>query len=161
VTPDAVDPIGRSLITQLDDEPILAFTNKPEERLGAILNSSRSVTRDELLDGLDEADQTFAAEVRKAIFTFKHVAERVDERDVPAILKSVDNDTLVTALASATDEATKISAEFIFANISSRMAEQLRRPSKNVAKWAKRMAKSLWQKLSPVFETLPKQVKYF
>jgi flagellar motor switch protein FliG len=126
VTPDAVDRIGRSLITQLDDEPILAFTNKPEERLGAILNSSRSVTRDELLDGLDEADQTFAAEVRKAIFTFKHVAERVDERDVPAILKSVDNDTLVTALASATDEATKISAEFIFANISSRMAEQLR-----------------------------------
>ncbi|WP_439142515.1 flagellar motor switch protein FliG [Planktotalea sp.] len=126
VTPDAVDRIGRSLISQLDDEPILAFTNKPEERLGAILNSSRSMTRDELLDGLDEADQSFAAEVRKAIFTFKHIAERVDERDVPAVLKSVDNDMLVTALASATAPTTKASADFIFANISSRMAEQLR-----------------------------------
>ncbi|WP_375265079.1 FliG C-terminal domain-containing protein [Planktotalea sp.] len=126
VTPDAVDRIGRSLISQLDDEPILAFTNKPEERLGAILNSSRSMTRDELLDGLDEADQSFAAEVRKAIFTFKHIAERVDERDVPAVLKSVDNDILVTALASATAPTTKASADFIFAKISSRMAEQLR-----------------------------------
>jgi len=118
--------VVRFLISPLDDEPILAFTNKPEERLGAILNSSRSMTRDELLDGLDEADQSFAAEVRKAIFTFKHIAERVDEHDVPAVLKSVDNDILVTALASATAPTTKASADFIFANISSRMAEQLR-----------------------------------
>ena len=126
VTPDAVDRIGRSLISLLDDEPVPAFSSKPEERVGAILNSSRSFTRDDVLEGLDQEDQDFATEVRKAIFTFKHIAERLDMRDVPVVLKSVNNDTLVTALASATAEATKASAEFILNNISSRMAEQLR-----------------------------------
>lgn len=126
VTPDAVDRIGRSLISQLDEEPVLAFNTKPEDRVGAILNSSRSLMRDALLDGLDDDDQHFASEVRKAIFTFKHIVERVDARDIPAVLKSVDNDTLVTALASASDEAAKASADFILENTSSRMADQLR-----------------------------------
>lgn len=126
VTPDAVDRIGRALITQLEDEPIRAFETLPEDRVGAILNSSRSATRDALLDGLNDDDQDFASEVRKAIFTFKHIVERVDARDVGSVLKSVENDTLVTALAAAKSDITKPSAEFILENISSRMADQLR-----------------------------------
>ncbi len=126
VTPDAVDRIGRALIAQLEDEPVRAFESQPVDRVGAILNSSRSVTRDALLDGLDDQDQDFATEVRKAIFTFKHIVERVDARDVSSVLKSVDNDTLVTALASATSDLTKPSADFILNNISARMADQLR-----------------------------------
>ena len=103
VTPDAVDRIGRALIAQVEDEPIRAFESQPVDRIGAILNSSRSVTRDDMLIGLDEEDQEFATEVRKAIFTFKHIVERVDARDVPSVL----NDTLVSALASATHELTR------------------------------------------------------
>jgi len=78
------------------------------------------------LIGLDEEDQEFVTEVRKAIFTFKHIVNRVDARNFSSLLKSVDNDTLVTALASATHELTKQSADFILANISGRMADQLR-----------------------------------
>ena len=126
VTPDAVDRIGRALIAQVEDEPIRAFESQPVDGIGAILNSSRSVTRDDMLIGLDEEDQEFATEVRKAIFTFKHIVERVDARDVSSVLKSVYNDTLVTALASATHELTRPSADFILANISGRMADQLR-----------------------------------
>ena len=81
------------------------------------------MTRDDLLIGLDEEGQEFATEVRKAIFTFIHIVERVDARDVSSALKSVDNNTLVTAHASATHELTKQSADFILANISGRMAD--------------------------------------
>ncbi|MEP5151844.1 FliG C-terminal domain-containing protein [Planktotalea sp.] len=126
VTPDAVDRIGRALIAQLENEPERAFESAPVDRIGAILNSSRSATRDALLEGLNSEDEDFAKEVRKAIFTFKHIAARVDARDVAAILRVVDNDTLVTALAAATDELTKPSADFILDNISKRLAEQMR-----------------------------------
>lgn len=125
VTPDAVDRIGRALIGQIEDEPLRAFENQPVDRVGAILNSSRTATRDALLDGLDAEDQEFASEVRKAIFTFKHIAARVDARDVSAVLREVENDTLVTAIAAAIDEVTKPSADFILANISKRLAEQI------------------------------------
>lgn len=126
VTPDAVDRIGRALIAQHEDAPELAFDNPPVDRVGAILNSSRSATRDALLEGLDAEDEGFASQVRKAIFTFKHIAARVDARDIPAILRTVDNETLVRALAAASDPVTQPSAEHILSNISARMADQLR-----------------------------------
>jgi flagellar motor switch protein FliG len=126
VTPDAVERIGIALTAQLEDEPVRAFTNPPVDRLGAILNSSRSITRDDLLEGLDSQDQEFATEVRKAIFTFKHIATRVDARDIAAVLRGVDNATLITALAGATVSPLKGSADFILSNMSSRMADQLR-----------------------------------
>lgn len=126
VTPDAVDRIGRALVAQLEDTPEVAFDNPPVDRVGAILNSSRSAMRDAILEGLDAEDEDFAGKVRKAIFTFKHIATRVDAKDVPAILRAVNNDVLVTALAAATDELTAPAAEHILSNISTRMADQLR-----------------------------------
>ncbi|MGH1578064.1 flagellar motor switch protein FliG [Planktotalea sp.] len=126
ITPDAVARIGGALIAKIESEPERAFENPPVDRVGAILNSSRSATRDALLDGLNAQDEDFASEVRKAIFTFKHIATRVDARDVSALLRVVDNDTLITALAGATDDLTKPSAEFILANISNRLADQFR-----------------------------------
>ncbi|WP_366513894.1 FliG C-terminal domain-containing protein [Planktotalea sp.] len=126
VTPDAVERIGLALTTQLGDEPVRAFTNPPVDRLGAIFNSSRSATRDDLLEGLDSQDQEFATKVRKAIFTFKHIATRIDARDIAAVLRGVDNATLITALAGATVSPLKESADFILSNMSSRIADQIR-----------------------------------
>lgn len=126
VAPNAVDRIGLSLTRQLDSIPDKAFKNAPGDRVGAILNSSNSTTRNALLDGLDDSDQAFANQVRKAIFTFKHIAERLDPRDVPQVLRMVSNDQLIIAMSFATNDADATSAEFILNNISKRMAEQLR-----------------------------------
>ncbi len=127
IAPGAVERIGRSLLQQIEEAPIPAFPTPPVERVGAILNSSRSATRDEVLDGLKQEDEDFAEQVRKAIFTFKHIATRVDLKDVPALLRTVDADTLTLALASALqDEKLAPSAEHILNNISARMADQLR-----------------------------------
>ena len=126
VTPEAVDRIGLSLASQLDNRPVPAFDDAPGERLGAILNQSPAATREEMLAGLDETDADFARTVRKAIFTFAHIPARVAKSDVPKLIRAVDQETLVMALTAAGSGDDAETAEFILNNISSRMANSLR-----------------------------------
>ncbi len=125
VSPDTVDKIGRSLAEQLDNQPARAFDDGPIERVGAILNFSPATTRDEVLEGLEQDDAGFASAVRKAIFTFANIPKRIDPRDVPKIIRRVDQAQLVTALAAATGPL-EDAAEFILGAMSKRMAAQLR-----------------------------------
>jgi len=126
VTPDAVDRIGLSLAAQLDAEPLKAFDNGPVERVGAILNSTRAVTRDDVLEGLDETDSGFAELVRRAIFTFANIPQRIAARDIPKVVRTLDQDALLTALTGAEDAGMQDSADYILENMSGRMADQLR-----------------------------------
>ncbi|MGB3243401.1 MAG: FliG C-terminal domain-containing protein, partial [Sulfitobacter sp.] len=126
VTPDAVDRIGLSLATQLGDVPASAFDVGPVERVGAILNSSTTLTRDDVLTGLDETDQGFAEAVRKAIFTFGNIPGRIAARDIPRVLREVDQPQLVIALAGAEAAGYGATMAFILENMSARMADQLR-----------------------------------
>ncbi|MDQ2095180.1 flagellar motor switch protein FliG [Rhodalgimonas zhirmunskyi] len=136
VTPEAVDRIGLSLAAQFEMAPPRAFDKGPEERLGAILNVSQADTRDDVLTGLDEADLDFSARVRKAIFTFAHIAERLQPVDVPKITRDVDPGQLVLALAyaSAATAPFQTSANFILDNISKRMAENIREEIREAGK---------------------------
>jgi flagellar motor switch protein FliG len=126
IAPQTVARIGEALASELGREKPRAFTGGPVERVGAILNFSRAATRNDVLTGLDETDPTFATAVRKSIFTYLNIPARVGPRDVPKLLKKVDQKVLVTALAASTSEETRPTAEFILANISQRMAESLR-----------------------------------
>ena len=127
VGPTTVARIGDALIAQLDSEAPRAFEGGPVERVGAILNFSPSTTRDDVLDGLDKEDREFANEVRKAIFTFVNIPERIDPRDVPKITREVEQTVLITALAAAQgkEKETK-AAEFILSSMSQRLAQQMR-----------------------------------
>jgi flagellar motor switch protein FliG len=127
VDPDTVRRIGLSLAAQLDAEPVRAFPEGPVQRIGAILNSSRAATRDDVLEGLEETDSDFAAEVRRAIFTFANIPDRVAPRDVPRVLRGLDQGVLVSALAHAEgDPAMARARDFILDNTSKRMADGLR-----------------------------------
>ena len=126
VDPETVRRIGQSLAAQLDTQPPRAFEAGPVERVGAILNVSTAVTRDEVLKGLDETDAAFAQKVRRAIFTFAHIPARIAGRDVPKIARIVDQPVLVTALAAATTGDAAEAATFLLANLSQRMAQTLR-----------------------------------
>jgi len=125
IDPDTVRRIGLALASQLDAQPAKAFDTGPEERVGAILNVSSAAVRDALLDGLTADDAGFADKVRKAIFTFGHITARVSARDVPKLVRVVDQATLVTALAGAAGALAPV-VEFILANMSQRMAQGLR-----------------------------------
>ncbi|TMV06379.1 flagellar motor switch protein FliG [Ruegeria sediminis] len=126
VTPEAVERIGWSLTSQLDQKPVPAFSEAPGARVGAILTQSAAATRDGLLDALDEEDADFAGAVRRAIFTFAHIPGRIPSRDVPAITRGVEQAVLVNALAGASAEEDRIAAEYLLSNMSTRMADSLR-----------------------------------
>lgn len=134
VEPAVVDRIGRAIAEQLDAQPTKAFADGPVERVGAILNFSPAATRDDVLEGLDAEDQAFAEEVRKAIFTFANIPDRIDARDVPKITRDVDPAVLITALAGAMGGPMEASAEFILGAMSKRMADQLREEIGNLGK---------------------------
>lgn len=128
ISPDAVRRIGAALAADYGRGSDIAFEKAPVQRLGAILNSTVTDTREDVLEGLDGTDPDFASDVRKAIFTFKDIALRVKPTDIPNSIRSIDGDDLTTAIAAslAGDEALVKSAEFILANVSQRMAAQIR-----------------------------------
>lgn len=127
VDPETVRRIGTALVQQLDSQPPRAFDAGPVERMGAILNVSTAQKRDEVLAGLEDEDAGFAEQVRRAIFTFAHLPQRLAPRDVPRVLRLVDAPRLVTALTSALATPNlAAAAEFLLSNVSGRMAEGLR-----------------------------------
>ncbi|GAB4268275.1 MAG: FliG C-terminal domain-containing protein [Pararhodobacter sp.] len=129
ISPMMVERIGTSIASELDNRPPRAFSVAPAARIGAILNSASAPVRDALLEGLTEQDEGFAEGVRKAIFTFGHIHERLEPRDVPKVLREVSQKDLITALAAALprpDSDDGRSAEFLLANMSQRMAASLR-----------------------------------
>lgn len=127
IDPETVRRIAAAILMQIDSQPAKAFDTGPVERVGAILNVSPAVTRDEVLQGLEAEDAAFAEQVRKAIFTFVHIPRRIQPRDVPKIIRVVDQAVLVTAMAAAVGKPEfEETTEFILANISQRMAQGLR-----------------------------------
>jgi len=128
VSPDIVRRIGRALAEDYGNPENLAFEKAPVQRLGAILNQSTSDTREDVLEGLTVTDQAFAADVRRAILTFKDIATRVKPTDIPNCIRSVDGQVLTTAVAAGLDGNAEdvAAAEFILESISQRMAAQIR-----------------------------------
>lgn len=125
IAPAAVAHIGSALAARLDTAAPRAFDTGAGARVGAILNVSPAATREAVLRGLEEEDQAFADEVRRAIFVFADIPARIAPRDIPRLLREVDQAVLVTALAGA-EGADAQAAEFVLGNISQRMAANLR-----------------------------------
>lgn len=127
IDPDTVRRIGMSFAAQVDQQPVKAFEVDPGERVGAILNIAAALTRDDVLKGLQETDAGFAEIVRRSIFTFEHIKARLAARDVPKVVRVVDQPVLVTALAAAMNNPEQVeSAEHILENLSQRMAQSLK-----------------------------------
>lgn len=127
IDPETVRRIGLSLAAQLDTQPAKAFETDPVQRVGAILNVSAALTREDVLQGLQETDADFAQQVRKSIFTFVHMPKRLLGRDIPKVIRLTDPAALVTALA-ACDGNPELEAarDFTLSNMSQRMAQSLR-----------------------------------
>lgn len=126
VTPDAIQRIGRALASMLSIQQMRVFDEGPVERVGAILNFSRAATRNAVLAGLDETDRDFAEEVRKAIFTFANIPERIDPRDIPKIVRQLEQDVFVRALSAALAGDLKPAGDFLLAGLSQRMADSIK-----------------------------------
>lgn len=153
VAPETVYRIGVSLAQQLDTRPPRAFSDGPVDRVGAILNSATTATREDVLAGLEHADAEFAEQVRRAIFTFANIPARIDARDIPKILREVDQADLVTALAGAAGDAAA-AADFILANMSQRMADNLRDEAQELGQVGEKEAEAAMNGIVAAIRTL-------
>lgn len=132
VAPSVVSRIGSALVQEHCQVRVPAFPDPATDRVGAILNSGTSVMRDGVLQGLDsgeDGDELFATGVRKRIFTYIDIPDRIEKTDVPAILRVVSAEDLAKAIAFSVnheDLELKNTAEFILSNMSQRMAQQVR-----------------------------------
>ena len=125
ILPEVVRRIGVALAADLRAEPPREFTATAVKRLGAILNISPALTREEVLTGLDEEEPDLADKVRREIFTFENIPQRIEEKDVPAIVRTIAQDTLVLAIAGATGRAL-LAGDFILSRLTQRLADSIR-----------------------------------
>ncbi|WP_278922375.1 MULTISPECIES: flagellar motor switch protein FliG [Pseudophaeobacter] len=126
VTPETVDRIGLSLAGQVDARPDLAFSSTPGQRVGAILTEAAAAKREEVLFALEEEDQEFATDVRKSIFTYALLAQRMQPLDVPKLMRILAAPDVITAIAFASDPDDVATSEFLLDNMSNRMANNIR-----------------------------------
>jgi flagellar motor switch protein FliG len=99
-------------------------TRKPADVIGSMMNSVSVSQRARLLEQLEQEKPKLAKQVQKIMFGFADIAERVDPRDAGAVLKAVDEATLVLALKHAQTNAPKV-VSFFLNNISKRLGQRL------------------------------------
>ena len=86
-----------------------------------ILNNIEKVHEDRIFDQLTEIDPELAEEIRSKMFTFDDLIF-IDDRGTQALLKEIDNQVLILALKTASEEV----KQKFFNNISQRAAEMIR-----------------------------------
>ncbi|WP_220749639.1 MULTISPECIES: FliG C-terminal domain-containing protein [Jannaschia] len=153
VTPEAVSRIGNALGRQSDSRAQPAFETAAVTRVANILNLATSAVRQALLDRLEATDPGFAARVRKTVFSFENIPQRLDPRDAPRVLRGVDNAVLVTALAGANAAQAKV-GEFLLSAISSRLADQIREDIGNAGKVTSDQAEEAMAEIVTAIRTL-------
>lgn len=122
----ALRRIGLALVQAVEAMPRPALAGAPAEKVGAILNHASPAMREEVLTGLDAEDRSFAAHVRRNIFTWANIPARVAARDTPRVLRQLDQAALAKALAGATAPDDAAVVDYILASVPSRMADALR-----------------------------------
>ena len=125
ISPELVSRIGEHVASVLESAPKNAFPKPATARVGAILNTTAKDAREKVLEALFNRDATFAGGVKRAIFAFGHIPQRVLPTDIPGIMRDIDQDTIITAIAAGMAEE-PMAAEFILENMSKRLAEQIR-----------------------------------
>lgn len=97
----------------------------PAELIAGMMNHVSVRTRDRLVEALEGSAPKLAESVRKIMFTFEHIPERISPRDVGMVVKAVDEATLMKAMKHGLGRSPK-AVEHILANISKRLAERMR-----------------------------------
>lgn len=118
----------RTLSDMIEKEFLAPLRNSskgrnPGEMIGAMLNNIASDKRDSLLSFISSAVPDIVGDVKKSMLTFQELAERVQPNAVPMVVKELDESVFLNAVKLGRKNAVE-SVEFIFKNISQRMAQQ-------------------------------------
>lgn len=154
VRPETVDIVAQTILDsgQSGSEGG-AFSIKPVARAASLLNAAGSAQRDTILDALDTLDAVFAAQVRKAIFTFGDILTRLQPTDVPAIIRVLSGDELNAALKAGSEAHSDV-IDFILENLSKRMADSIREELSEAAQLTGKAAEAAMGKLTAAIRQL-------
>lgn len=129
---------------------------KPAERVGGIMNYVSGEIRKFVLDHLEEKTPEFADEVKRKMFTFEDIPVRVERRDIAAVVRIINQEDLLKALAGAAENAPE-TKDFILSGISSRVAEQIREDLTDLGKVKKREAEEAQSEVIKAIRQLESQ----
>ncbi|MEM7227926.1 MAG: flagellar motor switch protein FliG [Planctomycetota bacterium] len=99
----------------------------PVEKVGGvqtvaeILNLVDRGTEKSILDGIEAEDTELVEEIRRLMFVFEDIL-MVDDKGIQSVLKEVDNDELILALKTASEDL----KEKVFGNMSARAADLIK-----------------------------------
>lgn len=96
---------------------------RPAELIAGLMNNISSEVRDAFLGHLESKNAPLALEVQRTMFTFDDIATRLSPRDVPGVMREVEEEALLKALkrGQATESP---SVAFILANLPRRLSER-------------------------------------
>ena len=97
----------------------------PAAQLTALLNRCPQTRQGALLGAVQAADDALGARVEQGLLRFASVPARLPRTAVPLLFREADQATLDTALRYGT-ERDPASTDYLFSNISQRLAEQIR-----------------------------------
>jgi flagellar motor switch protein FliG len=122
VSPGIVEEIDQALQDEIAGVKSFEGQHKGGVRpVAEILNQMDSMTEGAILKGIEEQKQGLADEIRKLMFVFEDLVQ-IDDRGIMEILKEVNNEVLMTAMKTASEEL----KEKIFKNMSERAAQMMR-----------------------------------
>ena len=124
VAPPALDAIAESLRVRAQDGPP-AEENAGETQLTALLNRCPFSRQEVVLASLRDLDEPLAGRIEAGLLRIDSLPDRLPRTAVPMVFREVAPGTLDPALRYAL-EANSKAAEFLFSNISQRLAEQIR-----------------------------------
>lgn len=127
VKPEIIEIIGQGLCQSLfpAEGGGSSFAKPPVERVGDIMNFAQSGLRDQLMEDFGKSDPDQAEAIRKVMFTFPDIPARLQPRDVSAVTRAVDPETLLRAMKGAETEAPE-AFDFILSSLATRAADALR-----------------------------------
>lgn len=120
VDTDIVNEISESLSKDLSKINISAKKFDGTDKLANILNVVDNSTEDTILSYIEEQDSDMAEQIRQKMFVFEDLMQ-LDNRNFREILKNIDNQVLVRAIRTSSEEM----KQKIFGNLSKRAAEML------------------------------------
>ena len=130
-----------------------AKEHKPGEMIGSMLNNIMSEKRDALLEVISSSAPDIIGDVRKAMLTFQDMSERVPPNAVPLAIKEIELQEFLQAMKFGRENAPE-SVDFIFKNISQRMAKQYEEEMEELKPIAVKDAEALQAKFMSVIRKL-------
>ena len=125
LAPDVAEMVER--VIARDFLSALQKTNRarrPADLIAGMMNNLGVKNREKFLDFLADEKPALHAEVLRTMFTFNDIRHRVEARDVPIIMKEIEEATIVTALKWGRVHGNPTS-DFLLQNLSKRLAERL------------------------------------